>query len=173
MKILYDVPMSFRNTCLYFCLVWILSVFPSASWAQEARLLTIIDGDSLRVEYQGRSHEVRLIGIDTPEWRQEYSVEAKAYALNFCYDKSMRLEFDTEKKDRYGRELAYVYCDDQMLNENLVRVGLALAVGVRPNTRYYSYFKRLEKQARKDRRGFWLHGGLKQTPAQWRKTHKR
>jgi len=125
------------------------------------------------VEYKGRSQEVRLIGIDAPEWGQEYGTNAKSHALKFCYGKTLRLEFDRQKKDRYGRLLAYVYCGKDMLNEELTRAGLALVGKYKPNTKYHDRLLRAQKEAERKRNGFWMRGGLKQTPAQWRKTHKK
>ncbi|MBI9081394.1 MAG: thermonuclease family protein [Pseudodesulfovibrio sp.] len=163
--------MSFRNTLFLASLILALFVFSDFSYAQNARFLTLLDGDSMLVEYNGYSQEVRLIGIDAPEWGQEYGTQAKAYAMNFCFGKTLRLELDKEKKDRYGRLLAYAYCGDHMLNEEMVRAGMALAIKVKPNTRYYSLLKKAEEKARVERRGFWLRGGLKMPPAQWRKKH--
>lgn len=171
--ILYDLPMSFRNIC--FKLVLLASLFLCAALcaAEDAQFLSIIDGDSMIVEFEGRSREVRLIGIDAPEWGQEYGTQAKSHALHSCYGKMLRLEFDRGRKDRYGRLLAYVYCGDRMLNEVMIRDGLAIAVKVKPNTKHYDRFKALEDEARRKKRGFWMRGGLKQTPAEWRKANGR
>jgi micrococcal nuclease len=139
--------------------------------AEQAQLLTVIDGDSLLLENDGRSVKVRLIGIDAPEGRQEFGTQARTKVMNICYGRPLRLEFDVERRDRYGRMLAYVYCGDIMLNEEMVRSGLALAIAVKPNTAHYQRLKRAEEQARKTRSGFWAHGGLKMTPAQWRQTY--
>lgn len=161
--------MSLRNTSLSFVLLSILLLLPALSFAETVQYLSAIDGDSMVVKYKGRSQEVRLIGVDAPEWGQEYGTQAKCFALNFCYSKTLRLEFDKERKDRYGRLLAYVYCGDRMLNEELIRAGMAIAIMVKPNSKYYERFKAVEAQAKKKKQGFWLRGGLKQTPAQWRK----
>ncbi len=166
---LYDGGMSFRNIYLSLGLVMAVLCLPVSSVAETAQFLTVIDGDSMLVSYKGRSQEVRLIGIDAPEWGQEYGTQAKSRAINFCYGKALRLEFDKGRKDRYGRLLAYVYCGNKMLNEFMLQEGLAIAVKVKPNEKYYERFKKIEAQARKKKRGFWLRGGLKQTPAQWRK----
>ena len=139
----------------------------------DARFLRALDGDSLRVDHAGEVLEVRLIGVDAPEYRQEYSRKAKEFSQSFCQGKTLRLEFDKERRDRYGRTLAYVYAGDRMLNEELVRAGLAIPIRIKPNTRFYARFKRAEEQARLDRRGFWIKGGLDMTPGQWRRTHRR
>lgn len=159
---------------LIVCFLFILLAFPLHTHAAEtAQFLSIIDGDSLLVNYDGGTREVRLIGIDAPEWGQECGTRAKSFAMSKCFGKQLRLEFDRERKDHYGRLLAYVYCGDKMLNLEMVRAGMAMVIKVKPNTRYYKQLKQAEKKARAERRGFWLHGGLKQTPAQWRKQHKR
>lgn len=164
--------MSLRNTLFPLCLLLVLLLFPHESRAQDALFISIIDGDSLLVELGGRSCEVRLIGIDAPEHGQEFGVQAKAHALRLCYGKLLKLEFDRQRRDRYGRTLAYVYCDGKLLNAEMVRAGLALAVTYKPNVRHQKELEQAEKEARTQRRGFWVRGGLKQTPAQWRKRHK-
>jgi len=171
-KILYEVRMSFRNIIFGFSLLVVLFALPALSGAQNARFLNLIDGDSMLVEYGGYSQEVRLIGIDAPEWGQEYGTQARAHAMNFCFGQGLRLEFDKEKKDRYGRILAYVYCGDRMLNEEMVRAGMAIVIKIKPNTKYYDRLKNAETKARAERRGFWLRGGLKETPGEWRKRNK-
>ncbi|MDC0335336.1 thermonuclease family protein [Pseudodesulfovibrio sp.] len=163
--------MSHSSTFCILSLLLALLVFPTPSSAETGRFLTTIDGDSLLVEYKGRSREVRLIGIDAPEWGQEYGTQAKSHAMSFCYGHKLRLEFDKEKTDRYGRMLAYVYCGNQMLNEEMVRAGLAIVIKVKPNTKHHDRLKRAEKDAQSRRKGIWLHGGLKETPAQWRERH--
>lgn len=165
--------MSIRNTLFSLCLILTIGALPTISAAESVRFLTIIDGDSMLVESKGRTLEVRLIGIDAPEWGQEYGTQAKSHALSFCYGHGLRLEYDKERIDRYGRVLAYVYCGNRMLNEEMVRAGMAIAIKVNPNSKYYTRLKNAENQARAKHRGFWLRGGLKETPAQWRKKNKK
>lgn len=160
-----------RNVFFITGLLLALVIPLNSAQAESARFLTVIDGDSLRVESKGRTREVRLIGIDAPEWGQEYGTQAKSYAMTLCYGQALRLEFDKERRDRYGRLLAYVYCGDKMLNEEMVGAGYAIAIKVSPNDKYYKRLKRAESQARTKRKGFWLRGGLK-TPAEWRKRNK-
>lgn len=141
--------------------------------ADPARLLAAIDGDSLRVELGGKIEEVRLIGIDAPEGRQRFGDQARSHVLRLCIDRELRLEYDAERRDRYGRLLAYVHAGDVMVNEEMIRAGLALPLPVKPNTAHAKRFRRAEAEARAARRGFWAEGGLDMTPAQWRKKHGR
>ncbi|WP_207263300.1 thermonuclease family protein [Desulfovibrio sp. Huiquan2017] len=156
--------------CLFGCL---LAFRTAPAGDGTARLIRVLDGDSLRVEYQGRTLELRLIGVDAPEYRQEYSRKARDFTRNFCRDKPLQLEFDTERRDHYGRTLAYVHAGGLMLNEELVRAGLAIPFRVRPNTRYFARFRQAEDEARREQRGFWRKGGLDMTPSRWRRTHPR
>ena len=162
-----------RNSLLPLWLLCLFLLWPGPASAQSVRFLSVIDGDSLLVEYQGDAMEIRLIGVDAPEFKQEYGNAAKVFTLRFCHRKVLQLEFDQGRKDRYGRYLAYVYAGQAMLNEELVRAGLAIPVKVRPNTRYDSRFKAAEKEAVDKKRGFWIRGGLELTPAEWRRAHPR
>ncbi|NDV18221.1 nuclease [Pseudodesulfovibrio sp. JC047] len=164
--------MSFRNLLFTLSLVGILAVFSGQALAQDVQFLHIIDGDSLVVVAKGDSVTIRLLGVDAPERGQEYGKKATIFSLKFCYGKQIRLEFDRRRKDRYGRTLAYVYADGALLNTALIQAGLALATPVKPNTKYASLFKKTEENAKKEKQGFWRCGGLKKTPAQWRKKHR-
>jgi len=171
-EMLYVSSMSLRNTLPQLCLLLALILWAGPAPAQEAQFLSVIDGDSLVLEIGGQTREVRLIGIDAPEHGQEYGVQAKCQVIRYCYGRSLRVEYDQQRKDRYGRLLAYVYCGEKLVNAEMVRVGLALAVRYEPNVRHYDQLKQAEQEARAQRRGFWLHGGLKMSPSDWRKRHR-
>ena len=162
--------MNYRNT-LFTLTILALLLLSAVAQAQEVTFIKIIDGDSLLVEAGGRSMQVRLIGVDAPEFRQPFGLEAKEFSLRFCFGHKLRLEFDKGRVDRYGRVLAYVYRGDRMLNEELVGAGLAVVIKIKPNTRHYSRLKAAERLASKQKRGFWKQGGLKMSPAQWREAH--
>jgi micrococcal nuclease len=122
----------------------------------------VVDGDTLLLANKAR---IRLIGADTPDTPETvkpnhpvepWGPEATEFTKRFVGNGTVRLVFDHERIDRYGRFLAYVYVDDQMLNEQLIRAGLADA---RTKFRYSSSAKRLfrdaEQEARGARRGIW------------------
>ena len=81
----------------------------------------VIDGDT--VESNGTS--IRLLGINTPERGEEYYSEAKEFLENLVLNKTVRLEFGKEKKDRYDRTLAYLYLGSENINLKLVEEGYA------------------------------------------------
>lgn len=147
--------------------------------AQEPRepvkLVRVVDGDTLRVRTAtGQEIRVRLIGIDTPEIHKGDHLERQAGALGIDPKAVMTLgeqasrraqelthdqlwlEYDQERKDRYGRTLAYVWLDeDHMLNEALLEEGLATPMAVAPNVRNEQRFKEKSDQARRAGRGIW------------------
>ena len=122
----------------------------------------VVDGDTLLLK-DGRY--VRLIGVDTPETKKEnhsvepFGPEATQFTENFIRGKPVLFRLDHERLDQHGRTLAYVYVDGKMLNEELLRVGLA-----RARTRFNyaesmkKKFRAAENEARQNRRGIWSQG---------------
>lgn len=165
--------MTLRKTLFLISLAVTLALLPAQVKAQNVNFVKIKDGDSFIVEAGGRGLEIRLIGVDAPEFKQEYGRLAKEFTLRFCHGHKLRLVFDKDKVDRYGRVLAYVYKGDKMLNEEIIKAGLAIPIKVKPNTRYYSRLLNAQEYAKKKKHGFWLHGGLEMTPRQWRKANPR
>jgi micrococcal nuclease len=131
-----------------------------------------VDGDTLKL---GNGERVRLIGIDTPEMHdssklyrdsqrsgQDINVikklgkKAYAYTRGLVEGKKVRLEFDLEKKDKYGRLLAYVYLQDgTFVNAEIVKQGFASLMTIPPNVKYADHFFKLYQEARENNRGLW------------------
>jgi micrococcal nuclease len=132
---------------------------PEMFEAATQRVERVVDGDTLLLANRAR---VRLIGVDTPETvkpdtpPQPWGAEATAFTKQFVAGGIVRLEFDRERVDQYDRFLAYVYVDEVMLNEELLRAGLAR---MEPQYRYDPAMKRrfraAEDQARAERIGIW------------------
>lgn len=128
----------------------------------EAELLAVVDGDTIRVRYGGRDERVRYIGIDTPEvahesWEtsERFGDEATEANERLLGDGTLRLVFDVERRDRYGRLLAYVYVDDTMINEALLLGGFAQLLTIAPNVRFAERFRAAQQVARDAGRGLW------------------
>ncbi|MBN1912094.1 MAG: thermonuclease family protein [Pirellulales bacterium] len=123
------------------------------------RVERVVDGDTL---YLKNGAKIRLIGADTPETVMKnhpvepWGPEATEFTKNFVRHGTVRLQFDRERKDRYGRFLAHVWVDDELLSEELIRAGLARAVTKYPYSRSMkTRFRRAEDEAREARRGIW------------------
>jgi micrococcal nuclease len=84
-----------------------------------------------------------------------YGEQAGRYAQQRLSGRTVGLAFDSERRDRYGRLLAYAYVMDELFNLTLVRFGLALADPVEPNTSMAGSFSRAQQEARAARRGLW------------------
>jgi len=118
----------------------------------------VVDGDTIIVEGVGR---VRLIGVDTPETVHPnrpvefFGKEASAFTKRLLEGKRVRLEYDQERQDRYGRTLAYVYLDDgTFVNAEIIRRGYGHAYPRFP-FRHMEAFRQFEREARDNRRGLW------------------
>jgi len=121
----------------------------------------VVDGDTAKVFYEGNSEYVRYIGIDTPESVKEgtpvecYGKESSDFNAGLIEGQRMKLVFDEEQRDRYGRLLAYVYVDGKMINAELLKNGYATTLEVSPNTSKAGQFQGLEDKARNAGRGLW------------------
>jgi len=135
---------------------------PPASKPDDLYLVSrVIDGDTIKL---ANGERVRYIGIDTPETKhpkkpvQYFGKEAYEANKKLVEGKKVKLEFDVQKRDKYGRLLAYVYVDKIHVNAWLVENGYAYAVTYPPNVKYQELFLGLQKAARKDNRGLWGKG---------------
>lgn len=118
--------------------------------------------------------KVRLIGIDAPDLKQQpWGIEAKQQLEELVSARSVRLEFDVERFDRYGRSLAYLWVGNQLVNEQLVASGAALAMPQSPNVKYQEKLQRAQESARLMGRGIWNPDRpLRQTPKEFRRENR-
>jgi micrococcal nuclease len=128
-----------------------------------ARVLRVVDGDTIRVLLGGRTERVRYIGVDTPESVkpgtpvQCFGERASRANAALVAGRSVRLVGDVEQRDRYGRLLAYVYRepDGAFVNAQLVRSGYARPLTIAPNVAHAAEFAQLARDARRAGRGLW------------------
>lgn len=146
---------------LLVALLWIVGCSESVE-PGTAVVRRVIDGDTIQVRI-GRSNEtVRLLGIDTPETVhpdkpvQCFGPEASARTKALLpHGTKVRIERDAEARDHFGRLLLYVYIDDRMVNELLLREGFARTLAIEPNTTYAARFERAANEARNADTGLW------------------
>jgi micrococcal nuclease len=121
----------------------------------------VVDGDTIHVWTGGHDESVRYIGIDTPESVkpgtpvQCFAKAASAENERLVAGRRVRLVYDAERRDRYGRLLAYVYRDAVFVNAQLVRSGYARTLTIPPNVRFADRFAALARDARVHQRGLW------------------
>jgi micrococcal nuclease len=131
--------------------------------AGTARVVRVVDGDTIAVRLDGRQERVRYIGVDTPETKKPgspvecYGKRASAENERLVEGEEVRLVADAEARDRYGRMLAYVYRvdDGRFVNAELVRGGFAQPLTIPPNVAHADEFAALARAARRQGRGLW------------------
>lgn len=123
-----------------------------------------IDGDTVAVRIARRRHDVRLIGVDTPETKHPTKPvecggpEASAFtAFHFPAGTQVEIARDVEARDRYGRLLGYLYRarDGLFLNSALVEQGFARPYPFEPNTLFSAHFAELAEHAERSNIGMW------------------
>ncbi len=113
----------------------------------------VIDGDTIELESGER---IRYIGIDTPEKDQAFYREATERNRELLRKGKLKLEYDKDKKDNWGRILAYVWIDTVMVNAELIKMGLASVYMISPNFKYKDELTACQKQARINKLGIWV-----------------
>jgi micrococcal nuclease len=126
-----------------------------------ATVTRVVDGDTVEVSVGGATEDVRYIGIDTPESVvpdqpvECFGKRAGRFNARLVDGEDVRLVFDAERRDQYGRLLAYVYLGDELVNAELVRRGFARTLTIPPNTEHADLFARLAQAAGSEGRGLW------------------
>jgi len=132
--------------------------------ASEGRVTRVVDGDTIHVLTGGHDERVRYIGVDTPESVkpgtpvQCFAKAASAENERLVAGRRVKLVYDAERRDRYGRLLAYVYTAGArpvFVNAELVRRGYARTLTIPPNVRFADRFASLARAARAHGRGLW------------------
>lgn len=135
---------------------------------EEATVVSVHDGDTIRVILDGENVPVRYIGIDAPEVGEDaepFGDESTAANAEFVAGETVILERDVSETDRYGRLLRYVWLADDdggwtLVNLELLRLGLARVVVFPPDVKYLDdLFRPAERGARDAGLGMWAGGG--------------
>lgn len=140
--------------------------FTAQVWARDVYVQKVSDGDTV---HTSDGERIRLLGIDTAEmgYRDNNgnyieqaapkAVAAKKYLEELVLNQECTLEFDQDKKDRYGRTLAFLYRkrDKLFVNKDILSQGLAVISFYPPNLKHYDTFVKSSKQAKLDKKAIW------------------
>ncbi len=127
----------------------------------EAQVTRVVDGDTIHVTIDGVKYRLRYIGMDTPETNdpergvEPFGLEATEANRELVEGKSVLLEKDVRETDKYGRLLRYVYVGDLMVNEELLRRGLARVATFPPDVKYVDRFLSAQRAAQDAGLGMW------------------
>jgi micrococcal nuclease len=163
--------MSSKGSAILLVLAAVVLLRPWESWdglwrdeppaSAVAYVIRAVDGDTIEVDLGGHAEDVRYIGVDTPETVkpdtpvQCFGPQASHFNHALVEHRRVRLVFGVERRDVYGRLLAYVYLDGRFVNAELIRRGLARTLTIPPNDRFAGRLKRLEMGAARAGRGLW------------------
>jgi micrococcal nuclease len=176
----------YYNTKTFLILFALLLVASSAHAVSGNKYVVtqVHDGDTISIKAESfagfplRIEKVRLIGIDTPELKQEpWGRKAKKHLKKLLSESDwiVNVEFDVQERDKYGRLLGYIWSRNKgiLINQKMIEDGMAVLFTFPPNVRYEDRFTEAEKMASKKGIGLWGPNGLTQKPADWRREHPR
>jgi micrococcal nuclease len=140
-------------------------------------VVSVADGDTVTVLIDRKEQKVRLIGIDAPELGQEpWGPKSKKYMEDLLQASGWKvgLEYDVERRDKFGRTLAYLRTTDgRIINLLMVEGGYAMLFTVAPNVGYVNELTAAQTEARNKKLGVWSEKGLTEKPADYRREHPR
>lgn len=145
---------------LLFCLVP-LNVFSESDTVAFSKC---VDGDTAKFIINGKEYSTRFLAIDTPETKhpkkgvEPFGKEASSYTCNALKKaSSIVLEYDknSTKEDKYGRRLAWIFVDGELLQEKLIRKGYAKVAYLYGDYQYTEKLKKVEKKAKEEKLGVW------------------
>ena len=126
------------------------------------KVSSVLDGDTFRIKYEGKTQSVRLLGIDAPEsnktrykYLECFGTEAKNYLKTLIDKKKITFKFDPsqDQRDIYDRLLAYVFLDDELINQTMIEDGYAKEYTYKTAYSYQSQFKQAEQSAQNNQFG--------------------
>jgi micrococcal nuclease len=139
--------------------------FGPTGQVQEATVVSVTDGDTIRVTFGGVEYPLRYIGIDAPETNDPNSPvewfggQATAVNAQLVGGHTVYLEKDVSETDSFGRLLRYVWLDRPagwlLVNHELVRLGAAASIAYPPDTLYQMLFDAAQAGASAAGLGLW------------------
>ncbi len=134
------------------------------------RLGSVIDGDSLMVKKDSQELQIRLFGIDAPEYDQPGAKAAKRLLTSLV--KNGALQIEVVDHDRYGRLVAHLVVGSVNVAEELVRSGQAWVYPRYCRQPICDSWQKLQFQAKQQRLGIWRQQDP-QPPWQWKRHHRK
>lgn len=126
---------------------------PTAPPGESAKVVNVIDGDTIDVRMDGDTYRVRYIGVNTPERDEKCYRDATEANADLVDGETVTLVRDVSDTDQYGRLLRYVYVDGTFVNAELVEQGYAESRHYPPDTAHNDTFDDLEAEAKAANRG--------------------
>lgn len=142
----------------------LIFIFPVTISAYQVKLYTCVDGDTFRIKLDNKKYYVRLLAVDTYEldsknsFQRKYAYKASKYTCKLLKNsKNIYIKNDpnSAEEDKYGRLLGWVYVDDTLLQELLVKNGYAKVAYIFDNYLYTNELLKYQELAKKNKVGIW------------------
>ena len=143
---------------------FLLPIIVFANTKEKVKFVKCVDGDTAKFERNNKVFILRFLAVNTPETKSPkkgvefYGKEASNYTCKRLQEaKTIEIEYDnqSDRKDRYNRNLGWVFLDDKLLQKYLVENGYAKVDYIYGKYKYVDELKELEKIAKKDKKGLW------------------
>lgn len=144
----------------------------------QAEVIKVVDGDTIKIRRSGahKQETIRLIGLESPEvssreqtGQEPYGVMAQQFLSVAITRRIVRIEQDVQKEAETGEILGYVWLDDKLMNEEMLKAGLAVLVTNPPNVKYVERFQKAQTIAREQKKAIWNPDApLAQSPSEFR-----
>ena len=127
----------------------------------EVILKKCVDGDTAHFIYKGEQIKTRFLAIDTPEYTkeiEEFGKEASEFTCNALEKANViELEYDSnsDKTDKYDRHLVWVFVDGKLLQDELVKHGLAEVAYLYDDYKYTNDLLKSQEFAKKNKYNLW------------------
>lgn len=145
-----------KKKVVFLLIIFLFPVVVFASGREEVTLSKCVDGDTAKFIINNKEETVRFLAVDTPETKhptkgeEPYGKEASDYTCNRLKEgNKIELEYDdnSTKTDKYNRYLAWVFVDDNLLQAELVKNGLAEVAYLYGDYKYTDLLKDYEQTA--------------------------
>lgn len=130
----------------------------------EVKFSKCVDGDTAKFIYKDEEITARFLAIDTPETvhptqgEEENGKEASEFTCNKIKNANeilLEYDSDSDKLDKYGRHLVWVFVDDALLQKEIVREGLASVAYLYGDYKYTDELEKVEQLAEEEKLGIW------------------
>lgn len=135
---------------------------------EEAKVIRIVDGDTIEILVNDKREKIRVIGVDSPETvdpRKEvecFGQKAAEFSKNKLEEQRVWLEKDESQgdRDRYGRLLRYVWIDEKEIDfgKLLIASGFAYEYTYNKEYKYQKEYQTTQKEAEDNKMGLWADG---------------
>ncbi len=148
----------FKIRFLLVSILLLTQISSAKAQSVEATVLSVGDGDTIKVKGNRKNITVRLACIDAPERQQNPWGLQSSTRLKQLLPVGSKVSLKPIETDRYGRLVAEVYLGNRSINTNLVQEGRAVVYpqylsGCSPKLQ--QSLMKAEASAKQRRLGFW------------------